>query len=371
MTTPDLAAPRARFLLPPAMLFPHTADRAFIGPALLRLGDGTLLMAAPRGRPPVDFRQLAARLPLPMIHRSVDGGRTWTEAGRFALDWALDGIPSDGGLTFLRLHDGRIAALFHHHRAHGGGMPAIAFSPDEARTWTPARQLLAHDDVFYVMNDRLIQLRSGRLLVPVSHKLGQWEGDIDENLCVLSDDAGANWRFSRGRLKLDHSRGLAEPAVVELPDGRLLLLARTGAGSHHAAWSDDGGETWTAPQPTSLTAACSPLTLHRLPDGRVIVFYNHAEPLSDAAFFPRNPLAYAVSADGGRHWSAPVVIDDEGLAGRAGHTLQHVYPGVSFLPEGILVVYSTHYAGRDGSFSQPEGSWRIGGGKRCLLAYPD
>lgn len=370
MTTPDLATLRARFILPPELLFPHTADRAFIGPALLRQADGTLLLAAPRGRPPVDFRQLSERLPLPMVYRSADEGRTWTESGRFAMEWTLDGTPSDGGLTFLRLRDGRIATLFHHHLNHGGGMPAITFSTDDGRTWSPARLLLPSDDVFYVMNDRLIQLRSGRLLVPVSHKLGQWEGDIDENLCILSDDAGATWRFSRGRLTLGHARGLAEPAVVELPSGQLLLLARTGAGSHHAAWSDDGGETWTDPQPTSLTAACSPLTLHRLPDGRLIVFYNHARPLADGAFFPRNPLTYAVSADGGRCWSPPVIIDDEGLTGLPGHSLQHIYPGVCFLLAGILVVYSTHYASLDGSFSQPEGAWRTGGGMRCMLAYP-
>ncbi|MBK8856441.1 MAG: exo-alpha-sialidase [Opitutaceae bacterium] len=371
MTTPDLPLPRAGFILPPELFIRHTADRGFIGPALIGLRDGSLLMAAPWGRPPVDFRQLKDPLPTPMIYRSCDHGRTWSEAGRFAMDWSLDGIPSDGGITFLRLQDGRIAALFNHNRAHGGGMPALTFSGDEGRTWTPARQLLPHDDVFYVMNDRLIQLRTGRLVVPVSHKIGQWEGDLDENLCVLSDDAGATWRLSRGNLVLNHPRGLAEPCIVELADGRLLLLARTGAGSHHAAYSADGGETWTAPQPTTLTAACSPLTLHRLPDGRLIVFYNHATPLADGAFFPRNPLVHAVSADAGATWSPPVVIDDEGVAGLNGETRQHIYPGACFLPEGILLVYSTHRANLDGSFTQPEGAWQTGGGKRCVIKYPE
>jgi len=371
MTTPEPATPpRATFILPPELIIRHTPDRSFIGPALIRRLDGTILMAAPWGRPPVDFRQLKDPLPLPMIYRSTDQGRTWAEAGRFAMAWTPDGIPSDGGISFLRLQDGRIAAAFNHNRAHGGGMPAITFSADEGVTWTPARQLLPHEDVFYVMNDRLIQTRTGRLVVPVSHKIGQWEGDLDENLCVLSDDAGATWRLSRGNLTLAHARGLAEPCAVELADGRLFLMARTGAGSHHGAYSTDGGETWTAPQPTALTAACSPLTLHRLPDGRLIVFYNHATPVADGAFFPRNPLVYALSNDAGITWSPPVVIDDEGLPGADGETRQHIYPGVCFLPGGILLVYSTQRANTDGSFTQPPGAWRIGGGKRCLLHYP-
>lgn len=371
MTTPELSPmPRAALILRPEIFLRHTADRVFIGPSLTRVEDNAILMAAPWGRPPVDFRQLKEPMLMPMLYRSRDAGRTWAEAGRFAMHWPLDGIPSDGGISFLRLHDGRIAATFNHNRTHGGGMPAITFSADEGLTWSAARQLVPHDDVFYVMNDRLVQLRSGRLVVPVSHKLGQWEGDVDENLCVLSDDAGQTWRLARGQIKLDHPRGLAEPAVAELADNRLLLLARTGAGSHHRSYSDDGGETWSAPKPTTLTAACSPLTLRHLPDGRLIVFYNHATPLGDGAFFPRNPLVYSVSADAGESWSAPAVIDDEGLPPKGGATLQHIYPGICFLSEGILLVYSTHRANTDGSAKQPPEAWRIGGAKRCLLRYP-
>jgi hypothetical protein len=77
-----------------------------------------------------------------------------------------------------------------------------------------------------------------------------------------------------------------------------------------------------------------------------------------------------VSADAGATWSSPVVIDDEGLSGLNGETRQHIYPGVCFLPEGILLVYSTHRANLDGSFTQPEGAWQIGGGKRCVIKYP-
>jgi hypothetical protein len=37
-----------------------------------------------------------------------------------------------------------------------------------------------------------------------------------------------------------------------------------------------------------------------------------------------------------------------------------------------LLIYSTHYADPDGHFGGggPD-AWRIGGGKRCILPYPD
>jgi hypothetical protein len=259
-----------------------------------------------------------------------------------------------------------LAVVFNRNVAglHGGGMPAIAFSGDDGRSWTAAKLLIEKDDAFYVMNDRLIQLRSGRLLLPVAKKMGKTEGDRDEALAMLSDDAGATWRLSQGRARIDAPRGMAEPCAAELHDGSVLMLGRTGLGSHYAARSEDGGETWSQPKPTTLTAACSPLTLKTLPDARLIVFYDHARPLQPAAFFPRTPLCYAVSSNGGETWGEPVVVDDEGVEKK---DRQNIYPSVCFTKEGMVVVWSTHAA-------DPKGSWetdfRIGGAKSAILAYP-
>ena len=369
-----IAAPkRAEYITEPRVFIRHTERRSFIGPGSIRLEHGDLLMAAPWGRPPTNFEQLAARYPVPMLYRSGDGGRTWQEQGRTNMEWGLSGMISDGGMTFLRLQDERLACLAHRHvqGQHGGGLPVISFSDDDGDTWTPARTIGDPEGVWYVMNDRMIQMLNGRLVVPVSHMpegMGTYEGDRNLGLCFFSDDGGATWQRSSRPADLADGRGMAEPCVAETEPGHLLMLARTGSGCNFQSWSNDGGDTWSEPEPTTQTAACSSLTLKTLPDGRLIVFYNHATPLIPGAFFPRTPLCYSVSADGGRTWDAPVLVDEAGVWLR---DRQNIYPSVCFTDEGMVVVYSTHEADPNGSFA---GSYSHihpdCGGKCCILAYP-
>jgi len=362
------ATEKADFMVPPEIFINHTPERSFIGPGMFVLENGDILMAAPWGRPPTNFEQIAAKFPVPMLYRSTDGGRTWKEQGRMKMEWNLTGLISDGGTSFLRLPDGRIAVVFNRHvkGLHGGGTPVIAFSADNGQTWTAAKVLVENDDAFYVMNDRLIQLRSGRLVLPVARKVGKTEGDRDEGLAMLSDDAGATWRLSRGTAGIDAPRGMAEPCVAELSDGRVLMIGRTGLGSHHVALSADRGDTWSKPEATTLESACSSLTLKTLPDGRLIAFYNHATPIKAGAFFPRTPLCYTVSGDGGRTWSPPVIVDGEGVANK---DRQNIYPSICFTKEGMLVMWSTHGADPKGSFAGQYDA-KIGGGKRAILAMP-
>jgi hypothetical protein len=359
---------QADFVVAPEVVIAHTPDRSFIGPGTIRLENGDILMAAPWGRPPTNFEQLAATFPVPMLYRSTDGGRTWQEQGRMKIEWSLKGMVSDQGISFLRLKDGRLAIVLPRHveGLHGGGVPAISFSSDDGATWSAAKMLIEEDAAYYVMNDRLIQLKSGRLLVPVSRKAGKHEGDKDESLAMLSDDGGASWRLSRGRARLDKPRGMQEPCAVELADGRVRLLARTGAGSIHTSISADGGETWSEPEATTLESPCSALTLRRAPDDRLVCLYNHATPLNEGAFFPRTPLVYALSSDDGATWSAPVVIDASGVEHR---DRQNIYPSPCFTPEGMLVVWSTHGADPKGSFAGAYDA-KIGGAKRAIIALP-
>lgn len=364
---------KAEFIVKPEIFIHHTEERAFIGAGTFLLKNSDILMAAPWGRPPVDFEQLAATFPVPVLYRSEDGGRTWKKDGLLNMEWNLPGMISDGGISFLRLKDGRLAFLAHRHvqDLHGGGLPVMAFSEDDGKSWTPAKRIGNTEGIWYVMNDRLIQMSNSRIIVPVSRmpkETGSYEGDRNVGLCFYSDDGGLTWKESSQPAVLNDTRGMAEPCVSEIGENQLLMLARTGSGCIFRSWSGDGGETWSVPEATALTTACSPLTLKTLPDGRLIVFYNHAHPIEKGAFFPRSPLVYAISSDKGKTWGLPVLIDDEGMHKR---DRQNIYPSVCFTKEGMLVIWSTHIADPNGSFSNGVvDAWKIGGGKRAILAYP-
>ena len=91
-------------------------------------------------------------------------------------------------------------------------------------------------------------------------------------------------------------RGNIEPAIVELKDGRLLMLMRSG--TRTCIWSSlssDGGLTWSSPERTPLPNPDSAIDLLRLKSGRVLLAYNNSSK-------GRTPLAVAVSEDDCRNW---------------------------------------------------------------------
>ena len=329
---------RAEFVQPPKIFVRHTATIEYCGPTVVPLASGKLLI------PGWKFE-------------SADGGRTWM---RVDTDSWL------GSNNIIHLRNGNWAAIVFKpsELGQGSSMPAIRFSADNAATWSDPLMLAKKNNIYYVMNERLFETSKGAIVVPVARGGGQYEGDNNTAGCFYSSDGGKTWSLSETWARLRGERGMAEPVISELADGRLLMLARTGKGSHHRSYSSDGGRSWSPPQPTTLTAACSPLTMKSMPDGRLLVVYDHSSPIRTEAFFPRCPLAYAISSDGGETWGNPVLIDDE-------EGQQHIYPSITFLEHGILIIYSSLYASPSGDFSRPDDAWwKIGGGKSCILKYP-
>ena len=366
---------RAEFVVPPSVVIPHIRDRVFIGPGTTQLPNGDILLLAPWGSAPAKFEELRGTYPLPHFYRSTDHGRTWQERDRIAMEWKVGGTTNNGGFGFLRLQDGRLALAGHRYVGDnkGGGIPFISFSSDNGVTWTPARLVgagITPEEPWYVMNDRLVQTRSGRLLLPACRAVRHSgpEGDLGEAGCFYSDDAGATWKVSQLVLPKGALRGMAEPCVAELPNGHILMLARSGTGYLVDSWSEDGGSTWSPPKNTALLSPCTSLTLKTLPDRRLIVFYNHVKEESPGSLFPRCPLVYAVSTDG-KTWCAPVIVDDEGWD-PVRPTRENIYPSICFLDEGMLVVWSTHFSTSGLTRRTPEENI-VGGGKRAILQYPE
>lgn len=102
---------QARFIEESQVFIRHTPERSFIGPGTIRLENDDILMAAPWGRPPTNFEQLAAKFPVPMFYRSKDGGRIWQEQGRILMEWGLTGMISDGGIYDCQIGGGKRCIL--------------------------------------------------------------------------------------------------------------------------------------------------------------------------------------------------------------------------------------------------------------------
>jgi sialidase-1 len=156
-----------------------------------------------------------------------------------------------------------------------------------------------------------LQLRSGRLLVPLWIKEGKThdyrEGTFTATV-LLSDNDGAIWR--RGG---ESAVGANESAVAELEDGTLLLNSRymgQPAGHRMVARSRDGGETFVEPgvDETLIDPNCQGSTVMV---GDKLLFSNPAVRNPEVSYRGdlRRELTVRVSRDGGRTWPEARVID--------------------------------------------------------------
>ncbi|MHB8903295.1 MAG: sialidase family protein, partial [Thermoguttaceae bacterium] len=290
-------------LLPPGPGNPRNSEGAFIN-----LADGHLMFIYTHftgGGGDHSAAHLAARF-------SSDKGKTWTSEDVVV-------VPNEGqwnvmSVSLLRLADGRIAFFYARKESANDCRPYVRFSSDEAATWSEPRLCIEDEVGYYVLNnDRVVQLPSGRLVLPVclhstpAYKEPDWAGIC---MCYLSDDGGQTWRRSKSQLKTETPDGkrvtTQEPGVVQLEDGRLMMFARTTAGSQFVSYSSDGGDTWLPLVPSSLLSPCSPASIKRIPKtGDLMVVWNNHAGIDPALKSKRTPLHVAVSRDDGRTWGTP------------------------------------------------------------------
>ncbi|MCS6953177.1 MAG: sialidase family protein [Bryobacterales bacterium] len=315
--------------LPPGPGNPRNSEGDFI-----RLRDGRLLFAYSRfGGDGGDDAPATIE-----VRSSSDGGRSWTSKDETLV--AGEGAQNVMSVSFVRLADGRIGLFYIRKNSRFDCQVLARFSTDEARTWS--RPVLATPDAGYFVlnNDRVVQLSSGRIVVPVArHSSGADFTFRGVATCYLSDDGGRSWRRSRSVLECpdESSRaGLQEPGVVELNDGRLMMFMRTDLGSHYLSYSNDGGESWTAAQPSSLVSPLSPASIERIPKtGHLLAVWNdHSQATEEARNKQqRTPLTVAISEDEGRTWIRRWNIENspEGT---------YCYTAIEMVDDHVLLAYT-------------------------------
>ena len=245
-------------LLPPGPGNPRNSEGAFV-----RLRDGRLLFAYTHftgGGGDDATTHLAGRF-------SADGGLTWTAEDQVILpNEAKMNVMS---VSLLRLPTGAIALFYLRKNSPDDCRLYLRLSTDEAKTWGEPVLCMPAGGYYVVNNDRVVRLTGGRLVIPAArHNTpgGRWTARAVA-LCFLSDDGGRTWR--QGRTELDGPEGsrtgLQEPGVVELKDGRLLMLCRTDQGCLYRSFSADGGDTWSPAEPTDRKSPVSPASIKRIP----------------------------------------------------------------------------------------------------------
>lgn len=286
---------------------------------------------------------------------STDQGRTWSDEDDVLVD-------NEGGLNVmsvssLRLQDGRIALFYLRKDSIRQCRPFMRISSDEAASWSEPTPCIQLDGYFVVNNDRVVQLKNGRIIIPAAYALPLWikgaEGEQtgrQVNRFFHSDDAGKTWFETREWCAMPTSRlgTLQEPGLVELTDGRLFAWARTGTGCQWGYHSFDGGDSWTAPFPTVFTGPCAPLSIKRIPTtGDLLAVWNHHSPMYDLpnpdyGSAQRTPLAAAISSDDGTTWKNHRLIESD-------HDRAFCYIAIDFTDDDhVLLAYGTGVQGKPG-----------------------
>ncbi len=267
---------------------------------------------------------------------STDGGVTWSD--RDLPVPAVKGAQNTMSVSLLRLKSGKVALFYLVKHGWDDCRAYVQESGDDARTWGEARLCMPDKGYFVVNNDRVVQLASGRLVIPAAwHKPleGKQFNPRATAVCFLSDDEGKTWRPGRGVVAPPEkgNSGLQEPAVVELKDGRLKMLSRTDLGSQFRCYSDDGGETWSDAKPTDIRSPLSPASIERIPStGDLLLVWNDHAGIDPPLSGRRTPLTAAVSRDEGQTWSRPKVIE----ADPAGW---YCYTAIHFAGDRVLLAY--------------------------------
>ena len=237
-------------------------------------------------------------------------------------------------------------------------------SADNGSTWSQPKEIFIPRQYTPGKQHNGIRLRDGSYAMGISWDLwaekgmaARTEGEMYLATGILLSTDGENWTLhgniyaqTEDKVRPGFTNGLCEPSIVQLADGEILMILRSGGPNHYETRSRDGGHTWTSPAPSTLTGANTPTALwrnERKPDEIVAVW--NSNPLN------RWPLVAAMSSNGGRIWSAPRILASPGR--------QVSYPGITQTLDGTFVAIwqeALENSGRDIRCARFTREWLLG-----------
>jgi Neuraminidase (sialidase) len=211
-------------------------------------------------------------------------------------------------------------------------------SDDNGATWSDPSEIAIPRQYVAGKQHNGIVLRDGTYMIgiawdkwPQMGMAARTEGEMDLTAGVLLSKDGKRWTLHGAlyavvdKITPGGTSGLCEPSLVELENGEILMILRSGGSFHYESRSRDGGITWSRPVPSPLPGHNTPAALFRLKDTptEIVAVWNNSPMV-------RYPLSAALSTDGGKTWTNPrIVAATEGL--------QVSYPGLTQAADRTLV----------------------------------
>ena len=160
---------------------------------------------------------------------------------------------------------------------------------------------------------------------------GKWQNQATL-FSYYSDDNGATWKSSPA---VPNAQNVLtqEPGVVELKDGRIMMIIRAGGGFQQLSYSNDKGQTWSQIEASKLHSPVSPATIARIPKtGDLLVVWNNNDGTNPAIKGKRTPLTVAISKDEGKTWQhvRNIETDPDGW---------YCYIAIHFTKKDVLLGY--------------------------------
>ena len=149
-----------------------------------------------------------------------------------------------------------------------------------------------------------IVLSTGEWAKPVNFKrkkTDQWVEGVG-----ISHDEGKTWKL--------HGAVAAPPRtienmIVELKDGRLWMLMRTGAGYLWESFSADKGVTWSEGKRSQIESPGSRFFIRRLSSGNLLLVNHYKFDRKDDGSGIRSHLTAQISIDDGKTWNEGLLLD--------------------------------------------------------------
>ena len=265
---------------------------------------------------------------------STDRGRTWQDKRILQENVWKQNVKHP---NLIRLSDEEILLTYVGWDSDSQRNVFLRRSLDNGQTWSKQTQI--SEPGWYCNNaDRAIRLSSGRVLLPAHGPYADsyvggapYRGGDLHAFVFYSDDGFRTWKRSCDSMTAK-GRGCHEPTIVELTDRRLYCLMRNTNQRQYFSISEDGGDHWTKPAPTTLASPESPALVKRLPlTGDLLVLWNNVASPSN---WPRTPLTSALSKDEGRTWIHYQDVD-------ARPDFDAAYPSATFVGDEVLIAYYT------------------------------